>query len=184
MSNSRLVYRTRQFWQAISTDSSREDIELASTILTPSQFELFQQMHKSEQAHSLRVLKELRDQGELDTDLQIAALLHDVGKIRAPLRLWERVMVVVVRAFCPYCVQKWGSPNGGDSLDGLGWRRAFVVAEEHPAWGANLASQHGVSELAASLIARHQEQLPPTAANEISVEDSLLYKLQAVDNKS
>ena len=184
MSNSRLLYRSRQFWQAISTRSSREDLELASSLLTPSQFELFQQMHKSEQAHSLRVLREVRNQGELNNDLQTAALLHDVGKIRAPLRLWERVLVVVVRAFCPDCVHKWGSTNGDDSLEGLGWRRAFVVAEVHPAWGADLASQHGVSELAVSLIARHQEQLPPSADHENSVEDSLLRKLQAVDNQS
>jgi hypothetical protein len=184
MSSSRLLYRSRQFWQTIRTRSSREDLELASSLLTPSQFELFQRMHVSEQAHSLRVLREVRNQGGLNTDLQTAALLHDVGKIRAPLRLWERVLVVVVRAFCPDCVHRWGSMDAGDSLDGLGWRRAFVVAEQHPAWGADLASQCGVSELAVSLIARHQEQLPPSADNEGSVEDSLLYKLQAVDNNS
>ena len=74
--------------------------------------------------------------------------------------------------------------NEDDSLESFGWRRPFVVAERHPAWGADLASQHGVSELAASLIARHQEQLPPSAENESSVEDSLLLKLQAVDNKN
>jgi len=184
MSNSRLLYRSRQFWQAISTRSSGEDLELASSLLTQSQFELFQQMHKSEQAHSLRVLREVKNQGGVNTDLQTAALLHDVGKIRAPLRVWERVLVVVVRAFCPDCVHRWGSTNVGDPHQGLGWRRAFVVAEQHPAWGADLASQHGVSDLAVSLIARHQEQLPPVADNESTVEDSLLYKLQAVDNKS
>jgi predicted hydrolase (HD superfamily) len=184
MSNSRLVYRSRQFWQAISTGSSREDMDLASMILTTSQFELFQQMHRSEQAHSLRVLRALRNQGEENSDLQTAALLHDAGKIRAPLRLWERVLVVVVRAFCPDCVKKWGAGAEEESLEGLGWRRAFVVAEKHPAWGADLASQHGATELAVSLIARHQEKLPPAGDNERSVEDSLLYKLQTVDNQS
>jgi putative nucleotidyltransferase with HDIG domain len=141
-------------------------------------------MHKSEQAHSLRVLGELRSQGEENKDLHTAALLHDVGKIRAPLSLWERVLVVVVRALCPDCVHKWGSTNGDESLEGLGWRRAFVVSEKHPAWGADLASQYGVSELAVSLIARHQEQLPPSVDNESSVEDHLLHKIQAVDNQS
>jgi hypothetical protein len=181
MNTSRLLYRSRQFWQAIGTRTAQEDLELASSLLSPSQLELFQQMHKSEQAHSLRVFKELRNRGEENTDLQTAALLHDVGKVRAPLRLWERVLVVIVRAFCADCVHSWGSAPVGDTLKGLGWRRAFVVAEQHPAWGADLASQCGTSELAVSLIARHQEQLPQS---ENSMEDSLLRRLQAVDDNS
>ena len=181
MNTSRLIYRSRQFWKAIGTRTSQEDLELASSLLSLSQFKLFRQMHKSEQAHSVRVLKALKDRGEENIDLQTAALLHDVGKVRVPLRLWERVLVVMVRAFCPVCVNKWGSSPVGDSLKGLGWRRAFVVAEQHPVWGAELASQCGTSELAVSLIARHQEQLP---RNESSVEDSLLRKLQAVDDNS
>ena len=141
-------------------------------------------MHYSEQAHSLRVLKELRRQGEENSDLQTAALLHDVGKIRAPLRLWERVLVVVVRTICPNCVKKWGAVGKYDSLEGLGWRRAFVVAEKHPAWGADLVSQRGGSDLAVALVARHQEQLPPNSEKKESIEDCLLDKLQAVDNQS
>lgn len=184
MSISRLVYRTRQFWQALSIGSSQEDKELAAEILTLSQLELFQQMHKSEQNHSLRVLKELRSQGEDNIDLQAAALLHDVGKIKVPLRLWERVLVVVARAICPGCVEKWGAAGENEPLDGLGWRRAFVVAEKHPAWGAELVSQRGGSELAVALVARHQELLSPDGKDINSIEDRLLHKLQAVDNQS
>jgi putative nucleotidyltransferase with HDIG domain len=184
MSNSRLVYRSRQFWKAIRTDSSREDMEQVSAVLTPSQYELFQQMHKSEQAHSLRVLRKLKDQGEQNADLQTAALLHDVGKIRLPLQLWERVLVVLVRALCADCVKKWGSVDERVSLEELGWHKAFVVAEKHPVWGAELAAQVGASEVAVALIARHQEQLPPMGDNKVSVEDRLLSKLQAVDNQS
>jgi predicted hydrolase (HD superfamily) len=184
MSASRLAYRTRQFWQAISTSSSQEDMELAAEILTPSQLELFQQLHRSEQNHSLRVLKELRSQGEDNIDLQAAALLHDIGKTKVPLRLWERVLVVIARAICPGCVKKWGAAGENDPLEELGWRRAFVVAEMHPVWGAELVSQSGASELAAALVARHQEQLPANGEKTDSIEDRLLSKLQAVDNQS
>jgi hypothetical protein len=184
MNNSRLYYRSRQFWQAISTRSSQEDITLASDLLAPAQFELFQQMQKSEQAHSLRVLKGLRKQGENNIDLQTAALLHDVGKVRVPLHVWERALVVIVRALCPDCVHLWGSVPTENNLEGLGWRRAFVVADQHPAWGADLAARCDTSDLAVSLIARHQEQLAPIDESKISLEDRLLCKLQAIDDNS
>jgi hypothetical protein len=184
MSNSRLVYRTRQFWQAVSTGSSREDMELAATVLNPSQLKLFRQMQKSEQTHSLRVLKELRNQGEENIDLQIAALLHDVGKIKLPLRIWERVLIVIGKVFCPDCVKRWGKVDGDESLEDLGWRKAFVVAEQHPVWGADLVSQSGGSDLTVSLIARHQERLPIDGGIMNTMEDRLLFKLQAVDNQS
>jgi hypothetical protein len=181
MNASRLLYRTRQFWQAISTRSSQVDIELVSSILSPSQLELFQQMQASEQTHSQRVLRELIINGETNTDLQIAALLHDVGKIRAPLRLWERVMLVLVKSICPACVKRWGQLRNGETPSGLGWRRAFVVSVQHPRWGAELADQCGSSWLTVELIGRHQEQLVLSGN---SMEDSLLRKLQAVDNKN
>jgi hypothetical protein len=184
MNTSRLIYRSRQFWQAIRSHSSQEDLELLSSILTPEQLELFQQMQASEQAHSLHILRVLMAQGEKNSDLHTAALLHDVGKIRAPLRVWERALVVIVKALCPVCLRKWGSEIDGGSLEELGWRRAFVVAEQHPHWGAALAAQHDVSPQAVALIARHQEELIPLGGSGSSMQDDLLRKLQIIDNNS
>lgn len=181
MNASRFLYRTRQFWQAIKPRSSNQGAEQLTTVLTPAQIRLFQRMQKSEQAHSLEMLNELIQQGEGDADLLAAALLHDVGKIRAPLRVWERVLVVITRAICPDCVRKWGAQDAGDLESGWGWRRTFVVAEHHPAWGADLAAACGTSPIAVSLIARHQEQLSPEMNDP---EDTLLRKLQAVDDNN
>ena len=184
MNTSRLLYRTRQFWQAISTRSSQVDFDLVSSILSPSQMALFQQMQASEQSHSQGVLRELIVDGETNKDLQIAALLHDVGKTRAPLRLWERVLIVLVKSVCPGCVLKWGQLETGELTSGMGWRRPFAVAVNHPRWGAELADQCGTSQLAVELIARHQEHINPSQEDGISLQDQLLLKLQAADGTS
>jgi hypothetical protein len=184
MSADRILYRTRQFWQALGSAPSSDDMALVSTLLAPPQQMIFQRMHRSEQAHSLRVLQVLLDQREEQKDLLVAALLHDVGKSRFPLHLWERVVIVLTGVVCPECSKRWGERVIEDEQAPRGWRRAFVVAEEHPAWGAEMALKAGCSQLTVNLIRRHQDIIPSSSINDLNLEDRLLLKLQAADKES
>jgi hypothetical protein len=178
MNAARLLYRTRQFWQALRPAPAHEDLKIARASLAPAQWTLFCRLQPGEQAHGLRVLRALLDQGETAPDLLVAALLHDAGKLRAPLALWERVLIVLGSAFFPARAARWGQGRP------RGWRRAFVVAAQHPAWGAELAAQAGASPRAVALIRRHQERIPAAEPPAGSLEASLLRKLQAVDDES
>jgi hypothetical protein len=178
MNTARILYRSRQFWQALKPIPALEDLKIARAMLAPARWALFKRLPPGEQAHSLRVLRALLERGESDPDLLVAALLHDAGKLRAPLRLWERIFIVVGKALFPERAARWGlgPPRG--------WRRAFVVAAQHPAWGAQLAAQAGASPLAVALIHRHQERIPVAEEPSASRETSLLLKLQALDDES
>ena len=170
-------YRFRQFWSEIRAGTlASQDIEFIATMLTPAQQELFNRLQPGEQTHALQVLKTLQKQGQTQPDLQVAALLHDIGKVRVPITVWERILIVLSRAFFPKKVEGWG--NGLP----VGWRRAFVVAQQHPAWGAEMAAQAGASALTVSLIERHQTV--PESSAESSLEDHLLVVLQAADNQN
>jgi hypothetical protein len=150
----------------------------AQTLLTGEQMALFSKMQPSEQAHALQMLEWLQAHGETDPDLLVAALLHDTGKQCCPLRLWERVAIVLVQAASPALAQRWGKLE----LDGCrGWRKPFIVAAQHADWGAELALQAGAKPLVVALIRRHQT---PAPADSCQHEDVLLRKLQAVDNQS
>lgn len=189
----RVGYRTRQFWAAVRAIPEPADIELAGQYLNAEQMVLFLSMQPSEQAHSLQVFKQLcrqvcelpEQQKKQYQDLLVAGLLHDVGKSRQPLYLWERVLIVLVRAIFPHKVQQWGQPKDiagvkpGEKAAGLGWRRPFIIAEQHPRWGAELAANAGVSPLAVSLILHHQQKIiaPPA-----TLEERFLYQLQSVDS--
>lgn len=184
MSTDRILYRTRQFWHALGSAPSSEGIALAWTLLTPPQQLIFNRMLRSEQAHSLRVLDALLDQREENKDLLVAALLHDVGKSRFPLHLWERVVIVLAKIICPGCAKRWGERVTGDEQVLRRWRRAYIIAEEHPAWGAEMAAEAGCSQLTINLIRRHQDMIPVSKVEDLSIEDSLLLKLQATDDES
>jgi hypothetical protein len=172
-----MIYRVRQFWHALhSKPLTATDLAPARSVLTEPQMALFTRLQTSEQAHSLRVLQALRNQGENHPDMLVAALLHDVGKICHPLRIWEQVVIVFGKQFFPKRMKQWGCTQAS------GWKRTFVVASEHPLWGAALAQEAGTSPLAIYLIREHQNDLPLEHPD--SEENSLLSTLQAADHQN
>ncbi len=180
MNTARILYRTRQFWNALQAKPADRDLEGIRQVLTPQQLALFARLPPGEQAHSIHVYCKLIERGENRPDLMTAALLHDAGKSLYPLCLWERVAIVLAKALARERVKRWGSlPVGEKAM--RSWRRPFVIAEQHPAWGADMAAQAGASPLTVSLIRRHHAQ--GESANP-SLEDYLLSILQSVDDES
>jgi len=127
------------------------------------------------------MLYRLLEQGENHPDLLVAALLHDVGKLHYHLNPFERALIVLVRLFLPEQAHLWGSLPATGWDDVPRWRKAFVLAEQHAGWGAELARQAGASTLTENLIREHHY---PHFNNYNSAENSLLHKLWVVDNES
>jgi hypothetical protein len=167
--------RIRQTLLFVFAWSHPTEDNLARAYLNPSEHELYMQMSPPARQHHLRVLKRLLAQGEKHPALLKAALLHDVGKIRYPFSLPEKVLVVLVKACLPRQFAAWS--NGPTE----GWRRPFVVSAKHPQWGAKMALEIGVDELTVELICRHQTHLAGPPRTEA---DDLLQRLQAADDLS
>jgi putative nucleotidyltransferase with HDIG domain len=194
----RIYYRTRQFWQGLRVKPTTREIDRVRSVLNNAQFDLFLRMQPVEQSHSLAVFDKLSATGEADQDLLVAALLHDVGKTLYPLKLWERTWIVLGKGFFPGRSKEWALGDLHDLRNLPFWKRPFVVAKQHPQWGANLAAQIGLSQMVVSLICRHQEswstanlarQNFPSASCQDDIEyqgleDCLLQKLQAADDES
>ena len=149
-----------------------EEIEV---VLNDGESALFGRFSLSDQQHSYQVFHKLRSAGHNHPALLAAALLHDVGKTRAPLSAWERSLVVLVGVFWPGKMAAWGQGEP------QGRRRPFVVKWQHPAWGAAMTEAAGSHPLTVTLIRRHQDSLPATAVAE---EDKLLRLLQWADDQS
>lgn len=127
----------------------------AARWLSPPLLALFDRLKRSEQLHSLRVLHEAMaacPDSTKRSDLAVAALLHDVGKTRYPIVLWQRSLPVIVRRIAPGLLTRWSARNPRRA----GWR-PFAVYVHHPAWSADLMHEAGASERAIWLARHHAD---------------------------
>ncbi len=172
-------YRLWQVWRnltAVPLSSTEE--EVVTAVLTPDELTLFRRFSLSDQQHSYRVLCTLLQAGYTHTSLLKAALLHDVGKTRFDLTIWERSLAVLLDLLWPQQGDFWGQGEAH------GWQRPFVVKAQHPAWGADMVAVLGADPLTVTLIRRHQDRLPEPAAITEDQDQHLLRLLQWADDQN
>lgn len=168
----RVLYRARQFVQALFASPDEAHLKEAKLLLPPPLRQHFDHLPRPDQCHSLNVYTSLKEQGETNIALLQAALLHDVGKSRYHLNLIERVIIVLAEAFLQTQTEHWGAGEP------RGLRRAFVIAAQHPAWGADLIASAGGSKTLVRLIRHHQDTEMPPGDAEFA---DLLLRLQHAD---
>jgi hypothetical protein len=169
-------HRVRQFFRYLrNSPLAPAEVDEVRAVLAPPLRALFERMTPGEQKHSLAVLRAVRAGGDgqgLPVGLLQAALLHDVGKTRAPIGLLGRVFVVLAGTLLPAHSRHWAQGEA------RGWRRPFVTAARHAEWGAELCARAGADPLAVTLIRRHQD--PPPSGE--AAEDPWLRRLQRADD--
>lgn len=180
----RLFYRIGQFGRGLWASVTPAEQQRVATILPAAAFSLFTQMPNDAQRHSLNVLASVRAAGHHHPDLDVAALLHDCGKVAAAqggveLALWVRGPLVILEKFLPRLVARWATPEQAQP-----WRYALYVHREHPIIGAAWAAEAGCSELSCWLIAHHQ--IPLYELEHVISEEAgaLLLALQKADNRN
>lgn len=166
-------YRVRQFGRALTARVSLEERALVARVLPAPAAALFYHMPRQDQRHGLDVLYGLQARGEDAPELLAAALLHDIAKAEG-VRIWHRVVAVLLQALCPRWFHHLASP------DPRTWGYPFWLQLHHPQRGAELAEAAGCAAATVELVRYHQE------AEEASLPLPLnrwLAALQAVDDE-
>lgn len=149
-------HRVRQFAAAVRPAGDPALESAAAGLLSPAERALFSRLSPPYRRHSLAVYHWLRAAGHEETGLLKAALLHDVGKAEARIRLHHRVLGVLLRSLAlPFLL--WLAREDAPG----GWRYPFFVQRHHATIGARLAEAAGASAEVVALIAHHHDQPAP-----------------------
>jgi hypothetical protein len=172
-----VTYRLMQGVRALLAFSQTVDSALAHRHLSGAQMALFLRMSKSEQLHSLNVLRDvLAQEAHTPPDLAVGALLHDVGKSRYALNTAQRTVSVLVKKCLPQVERRLSATQD------LTWLNApFVVRRHHPLWSAELLREAGGSETAIWLVAHHADDLALWAGHP---HVGLLARLKTADDQN
>lgn len=169
-------YRLRQGVRALLAFSQPVDHSLAARYLSVEELRLFQQMRRNEQLHSLNVLRAVLAQAETPPDLAVAALLHDVGKIRYPMAIWQKSIAVLIAKLTPSLYQRWSMAE-----ESAWWARPVIVKARHPQWSGELLSAIHSSATAIWWVTHHQDAADQWRDHPYFAG---LQRLQAADNEN
>lgn len=148
------AHRIAQGIGAISAFARAPDLQLARRHLSACEFLAFRSMSRSEQLHSLQVLENvLAANPNASKALIAAALLHDVGKSRYHLSVWQKTLAVIIEAIAPRASRRLGA----DSANGF-WRAPFIVRRRHAAWSGEILRDCGSEAEVIWLAERHQDE--------------------------
>ncbi len=143
--------RVRQFFQALNQSTDKPE-NLPAGFLKPKPRALFQAMAPRDQRHSVKVFWRLWKWGYRNRDLLEAALLHDIGKVEGRIRLWHRVVMVLLQGVGQCLAERIALNQPGS------WRYPFHVLLAHAERGARLAQEAGCSAGTLELIRAHHRR--------------------------
>lgn len=99
--------RVKQFYINVTDLMKREDYDYVRNILNDEEYKLFIKLLKSEQKHSVRIAKDIEYiiDNKLINDIDIvsnkellvkSAIVHDIGKIRKRLNVFDKSIIVIL----------------------------------------------------------------------------------------
>lgn len=173
-----IPYRIKQGLRALFAFTAEVDDALVHRHLSAPEYDLFKTMATAEQLHSVHVLRSVLAQSpQTPPELAAAALLHDIGKARYHLAVWQKTVSVLAESFAPGLFSKLST---GDALNW--WRAPFMVREQHPAWGADMLTAIGSDPLVIWLVGHHA--CPIDACEAPQEHLHLLARLKKADSEN
>lgn len=171
-------YRIQQGLRALFAFAYRVDETDVQNLLNVGQLSLFRQLSRSEQLHSLSVLRDVRSQSEhTPRALEVASLLHDIGKTRYRLSVLQKTIAVIIAKIAPAWARRYSQEREHLTY----WRAPFVVRYHHPRWGGEMLQQMNADACVVWLVTHHAD---PAGQHAQHPYYPLLLRLQSADDRN
>ena len=168
--------RLGQGLRALFAFATPIDLRLAEAHLSAAEFAAYLNMARAEQLHSLNVLRTLLEAEEVvPRALAVAALLHDAGKSRYRLNVWQKTVYVLASRLLPGLARQLAQSENLNP-----WNAAFVVGAHHPRWSGEILRGCGSDALAVWLVENHGRR----GGFGDHRGEALLRRLNAADDKN
>jgi len=141
--------------------------DAALSILPTPAAVAFRALPKADQRHALRVYQALVMAGERDTDVLVAALLHDIGK-HPNVGITQRTVRVLLA--------RWPRALMWTAVDGRllpRWRSGMARLLNHAALGADLAASRGCTAATVAIIRASHDPDAPESVRRLQAADDL-----------
>jgi hypothetical protein len=158
------VHRVEQFFGHLRAGVSAREVDRAHHLLPTAAWGLFDGMPVADRRHALDVVATLLDAGNDDPDLLAAALLHDAAKGHR-LRLWHRVVAVLLEALAPRLLPRLASPEPRS------WRYPYHLHLHHGALSADAAAAVGCAPRTVALIRGTADEADASLAAALAAAD-------------
>lgn len=170
------LYRVKQFYWAITSPFRKVDKDYIEKHLTKEEMRLFYRLTKGEILHCVRVARaaglyydELIEEGEQlsfsKEDIIRLSLLHDVGKIKIPINVVQKSIIVILHKLTKGRLKRYSN-----------FKHVYIYYN-HPREGLQLLNKDNYSEDFLDAVASHHHKSEGT-------DSMMLRVLRYADNIS
>lgn len=144
-----MLYRVKQFFKALWAKVTTDDKKFVNNYLSEDESKLFYSLPVYEQAHSIRVARDVLQNSRMSSEKQRvivrAALLHDIGKLAGGLGIITKSLMVLLDKSMPGFIRHFSKLKMVDTYYNHPEKAFLFIKDENDYFSFLIKNHHNYS---------------------------------------